>query len=460
MLYKDIPFVRFTLPLAAGILLRYYTDYTPVYYILIPVIIAILLAYKLSDDRLKSVYYGLGVCVFFTIAGYLLYSQKYSSVISLKAMPGTYTVRIDEKPVSRERSIKVPSSLITKNRKGKYKAKAKIMLYFPDESDIAGKSPGSLIRLKLLPSEIQDFDTLDSFDYRKYMIHSGYKYYSFAAKYAPTGEYSVGIKHKSAIIQQKLLARYSSRIDNQRSLAIVSALTLGYRDYLDEEIREKFMEAGISHIMAVSGLHVGIIMLIASSLLKVIRIRSRFLSIIIIILSVWTFALISGMSPSVSRASIMFTFISTGKHIGRHVNPVNSLLASAFILLILNPFILFSASFQLSYSAVLTILLFFKKVDNLIKFSGLLLRKLWSLISVTLLAQAGTLPFVLYYFKSVAPLSVFTNILAIPLTFLIVLTGLMLLVVPSSLFVSDILAWLVTLESKLLYSIADWISSF
>jgi competence protein ComEC len=98
-------------------------------------------------------------------------------------------------------------------------------------------------------------------------------------------------------------------------------------------------------------------------------------------------------------------------------------------------------------------------MDGLVNFSGLLLRKLWSLVSVTLLAQAGTLPFVLYYFKSIALYSVFTNILAVPLAFLVIITGLLLLIMPPSIFIGDILAWLVTIETKLLYSIAGWISS-
>ncbi len=459
MLYKEIPFVRFTLPLVAGILLRYYSGCIPVYYILIPVLVALVMAYWYSDDRFKSVIYGLNVFLFFVIAGYMIYSHEYNSVSSFEALPGIYTIRVDKKPVSREKSLKAPSSIMTRSKDGKYKAQAKIMLYLPAESKLADIAPGSLINIKLAPDELSDFDTLDNFNYRKYMIHSGYKYYSFADNFTPTGEYSGGITHLSARIQSKLLGKYSSLIHDQRSLAIVSALTLGYRDQLDEEIREKFTGAGISHIMAVSGLHVGIITIMISGLLKLLQIRSRFLSLIIVIISVWTFALISGMSPSVSRASLMFTFIFTGKYIYRHVNPINSLLASAFILLVINPFILFSISFQLSYSAVLTILLFFKKADSLINFSGLLLRKLWSLISVTLLAQAGTLPFVLYYFKSIPLLSVFTNILAIPLAFLIIITGILLLTIPSSLIISDILVYLVTLETKLLYSIADWISS-
>ncbi len=459
MLYKEIPFVRFTLPLVAGILLRYYIGYTLPYSILLALIIALILASRFSDDRFKSLAYGIILNIFLLTSGYILYSQKYNMLASTEAPQGIYTVRVDEKPVPRDKSIKVPSSIMVPGSKGKYRAGTKIMLYFPPESEVAYIRPGTLLELKLSPVEIQDFDTLDNFDYSRYMLHISYKFYSFADSYTTTEKYSPGIKQRSASIQHKLLAKYSSLLDDPQSLAIVSALTLGYKDQLDEEIRDKFSGAGISHIMAVSGLHVGIIMLIISGLLKILRLRSRHLNLLLIIFSVWTFALISGLSPSVTRASLMFTFVFAGKYIGRHVKPLNSLFASAFILLVANPFILFSVSFQLSYSAVLAILIFFNKINGLINFSGLLLRKLWSLISLTLLAQAGTLPFVLYYFRSVPILSVFTNILAIPLAFMIIITGLLLLTVPSSLIISDILARLLTIETKLLYSIADWISS-
>lgn len=459
MLYKEIPFVRFTLPLVAGILLRYYTGYILPYYVLIPLIIALILANSFSDDRLKSLFYGFVLNLFLLISGYLLYSQKYNIVNNTEAPPGIYTVRVDKKPVPREKSLKVPSSIMVPSSRGKYRAGAKIMLYFPPESEVHLIRPGTLLELKLSPLRIQDFDTLDNFDYSRYMLHLSYKFYSFADNYTSTGEYSPGIKQRSASFQHRLMAKYSSLLNDPQSLAIVSALTLGYKDQLDEEIREKFSGAGISHIMAVSGLHVGIIMLIISGLLKMLQLRSHPVKLLITILSVWAFAHISGLSPSVTRASLMFSFVFAGKYAGRHVNPLNSLFASAFILLVINPFILFSVSFQLSYSAVLAILLFYRKMDGLLNFSGLLLSKLWSLVSVTLLAQAGTLPFVLYYFRSVPMLSVFTNILAIPLASLIIITGLLLLTIPSSVIISDILATLLTIETKLLYSIADWISS-
>lgn len=85
----------------------------PVYYILIPVLVALFLAYWYSDDRFKSVIYGINVFLFFVIAGYMLYSQEYNSVSSFKAIPGIYTIRVDKKPVSREKSLKAPSSIMT-----------------------------------------------------------------------------------------------------------------------------------------------------------------------------------------------------------------------------------------------------------------------------------------------------------------------------------------------------------
>jgi competence protein ComEC len=459
VLYKEVPFVKFTLPLVAGILLRYCTPYIPVIYLLLPIIICLVLVYKLSDDRRISIYYGLIIFIFFFAAGYSLYSIKYSKISGQELKKGEHIIRIDQVPVARDKSIKLAASIMVKNRRNKLRPDGRIMLYFQPNDSILQSPPGTILSLYLSPAEISDFDTLDRFDYQKYMLHSGYRYYSFAGLYNVSANKNHSLIHQSIIIQHKLLDKYSNSISDKRSLAIVSALTLGYKGMLDEEIRETFTDAGISHIMAVSGLHVGIILIIVNGILKVTRLRSRFVCLIIVIISIWSFALIAGMSPSVSRAALMFSFISIGKHIGRHANPVNSLLASAFIILIINPFLLLSVSFQLSYSAVLMILLFYKKVDGLFSFSGKIMRSTWSLISVSLLAQGGTLPFVFYHFRSVPLLSVFTNIFAIPLTFLIIVTGLIFLCIPSSFFFSGLLSDILTLETKLLYSIADWISS-
>ncbi len=291
------------------------------------------------------------------------------------------------------------------------------------------------------------------------MLYRGFRYSAYVPSPGTLIRKCLNTRHRAQILRKKLLNKYALKIDKRESLNIVSALSLGYKDTMPEDIRSTFSNAGISHILAVSGLHVGIVSMLIIGFLSILRIRSNILILCLSLVGVWCFALISGMTASVCRASIMFSFLYTGRYLGRHINPLNSLFASAFILLLVNPFTLFSAGFQLSYSAVLAILLFYRKLNALGPFSGIIMSRSWSLITVTLLAQFGTLPLVLYHFRQLPLLSVLTNIFAIPLAFCILLSGFLFLACPLDFFLSDFLACIIEFETGLLYSISDLIAS-
>jgi len=459
VLYKEIPFLRYTLPVIIGIIIGSLWSKLPPIPLLLYSLLSLAPSIFLTPGRRLNIFFGVLSFQFFLICGYLLYTVSESRMINQELSKRQYNVRVDKYPQTRERSIRVEAAIEEIKQNGKTVFKKKIMLYFPPSSNITIAEPGDIISLDLSPDLISDFDSTDRFDYGKYMLYKGFRYSSYLRSDIEVLYKKKGLKHRAQIYRMKLLEKYASKIDNRESYNIVSALSLGYKDTMPEEIRSTFSDAGISHILAVSGLHVGIVSMILIAFLKLIRIKSNLLTLGLLLTAVWLFALISGMTASVTRASIMFSFLYTGRYIGRHINPLNSLLASAFILLIANPFNLFSAGFQLSYSAVLAILLLYRKLNKLCPFSGSILSHSWSLITVTLLAQGGTLPFVLYHFRRFPMLSIITNIFAIPLAFCILLSGFLYLALPSGFFLSDLLAQLIQFECNILYSVSDLIAS-
>ena len=250
-----------------------------------------------------------------------------------------------------------------------------------------------------------------------------------------------GLRAYASVVQQRLVKRYQDAGLTGRALAFVSAITLGEKDALDSDLRQSFAAAGAAHVLAVSGLHTGIIYWVIISLLTCFRMYRplyeqrlrRVLLSLVIILAMWAYAFITGLSPSVLRAVLMLSIVQVGWMCRRDGISVNTLAAAACICLWVDPLSLFNVSFQLSFAAVLGILLLKPHLDSmwLIKKNKftLLLR---DLITVSLAATIGTLPVTLYYFGQVSRYFLLTNLLIIPAAYALVILGIGVLVLSST----------------------------
>jgi competence protein ComEC len=212
--------------------------------------------------------------------------------------------------------------------------------------------------------------------------------------------------------------------------AIASALVLGHRGLINEDMYKAFAQTGSMHVLAVSGLHVGILSTLLGIVLSLLRSNSlsaRCIKILILVLGIWSFALITGGSPSVIRASIMFSILEIGKIWKGHYSIYNSIGAAALILLCIDPFMLFHVGFQLSFSAILSIVMFCPKITRLLAFKNLVLNFLWRLLCVAVSVQILTLPISLYYFHQFPVYFMVTGISAVLLAIAILSSGLVLL---------------------------------
>lgn len=225
---------------------------------------------------------------------------------------------------------------------------------------------------------------------------------------------------------QLLLAQH---IHGPAARAVVQALVLGQKDDLTPAVRSAYSGTGTMHVLAVSGLHVGILYWLVSLILGLLRPLAyiRWLSPVLSIGALWFYAFITGLSPSVLRATLMFTLVLLAPMLARRSNIYNTLAASAFLLLLWNPRWLFSVSFQLSYLAVLGIVYLQPRIYNWLVFRHPLLNKLWVWTSVSLAAQIATSPISMYYFHQFPTYFIIANWVVVPAALFILSLGLLFL---------------------------------
>jgi competence protein ComEC len=214
---------------------------------------------------------------------------------------------------------------------------------------------------------------------------------------------------------------------NSENLSIAQALILGDKSLLSTETRGSFSSAGAMHVLAVSGLHVGIILYLLIFILSQIpQLISKKTALITSILVIWIYAGLTGFSPSVLRASFMFSMLAIGQVSGRRVNSVNILFFTGFVLLLLNPLFIYDIGFQLSYLAMLGILLFYKQVSSIMYLKNKWIRKIWEGTAVGISAQLLTVPLTLFYFHQFPNYFIITNIGMMVLAAMVLGTGMLL----------------------------------
>lgn len=213
-------------------------------------------------------------------------------------------------------------------------------------------------------------------------------------------------------------------------LSLINALLLGQRQDISPEIFNSYSKAGVIHILAVSGLHVGIILLLLNSLFKPLEYfkHGKTLKIVLIVVILWSFAVVAGLSASVTRAVTMFSIVAIGMNLKRPSNRFNTLAISMFFILLLKPLFLFDVGFQMSYLAVLAIMAFQPSLERLWRPRFLPLRKLWQIFTVTLAAQLGVVPISLYYFHQFPGLFFISNLVIIPFLGMILGLGILIIV--------------------------------
>ncbi len=270
-----------------------------------------------------------------------------------------------------------------------------------------------------------------SFDYSRYMKTLGvYKQLNISNDQFETLAIStISLRAYAGKLRDKIIVNLKKQDFNKDELAVIQALLLGQRQELSREVQQNYAAAGVIHILAVSGLHVGIILFMLNWGMKFMERwkNGKFLKVAILLISLWGFALVAGLSPSVVRAVSMFSFVAIGMQLNRRTSILNTLFASLLILLLINPLYIFQVGFQLSYTAVFAIVVFQPAIMRLLNTENKFLRYVWKIVSVTLAAQIGVLPLSLFYFHQFPGLFLVSNIFILPFMGLILAIGIILI---------------------------------
>lgn len=340
-------------------------------------------------------------------------------------------VQMGEMPSQRERTLHVVGRVleIMDSTGTVHPCHGKILLYFSKDCLAAAPlSYGDEILLLSSPKLPSSVDNPHQFDYRRHLRGKGILYtdYVTPAEYRLLGNNSRGLMSAITSLRQRLVEviRLSTLTPSQQGIA--EALFLGWDDDLDEQTSSQFRQAGITHLLCVSGLHVGIVALLAGYALFFIgnHRRGRILKGIVQLLVIWFFVLLTGMAPGTMRAGLMFSFITVGRMFFSRPPTLNAVAASAVVLLVVNPLVLFDIGFQLSYAAVVGIILLVPPLERLLPLPKVVLsawkplaiglRKIYSLFFVSIAAQLATVPFILFYFHQFPLYFLIANMVVVP----------------------------------------------
>lgn len=336
------------------------------------------------------------------------------------------------KPGRSRMRAEVKLSHIFRDSSGQLPVIGKMLVYLPPDEQTADLKTGDKIVFNAEPDTISPPLNPGVFDFKAYSARRGIHHQVFlraAADWRVVAGSGSGIYARAQGWRRAWFKTFQRHLKGDQ-LAVAAALVIGQRDLITEEVKSAYTETGAVHVLAVSGLHVGIIFMILTFFLeRVLRLDrtkvGRVAVILISVLCIWAFAMISGLSASVQRAAIMFSLLAVGRIAFRKIHVFNTLSVAALGMLIYQPSQLFHVGFQLSFMAITGIVAFTNHLDRLVYLPGLVARKSWSAISASTGAQLGTLPLSLLYFKQFPAYFLISGTLVIVFAFATMFLGLL-----------------------------------
>lgn len=460
MFFRNYPILRLLIPFALGIGVAYWSNLElslPMILLTMSVCWFVSLVLQHKKTLLTTLFSGIFLQILFLVAGFCLtciHFQNQNAKDHKKNFEkkSCFVARIIEPPVQKAKSVKT-IALIEQTTAGQ-PVNQKTVLYFGQDR-MRQPAYGDVVLVHAGLAEFEKPKNPYAFDYKKYMQRKGIFYTAYVP---PSGWLKIGqfkgnpIKDKAQRIQKYFSQIFADAGMNGDEYSIITAILLGNDETLEPELKASYASAGVSHILCVSGMHVGVIFMILNFLLQALDYTRplRLLKALLLMLFIWIYACITGLSPSVTRAATMFSFVTIGGMLRRNTNIFHSLFASLFILLIINPLLIFEIGFQLSYAAVFGIVIFQQKLMELWEPKHKIINYFWNLITVSVAAQLSTFPLSVYTFGQFPNYFLLANLSVISLSFFVVVSGVCLLTVSFIPVVSSWIAWLLTLEIKLM----------
>jgi competence protein ComEC len=474
MKFINFTIIRFSIFLSLGILKAYCFQISSISYfkILVVCFVSLSICWIIVRKHLfQTFYFGiLTYSCFFLLGGYLVqkklpefqkshYSQHIEGAFTTKKNLALTELKIKEVLKPDLYNSKYIAEIIALNG---IKTKGKILLNIPkkDSSITATIDDHLYIYSPLL--EIKTPLNPHQFNYAKYMkllgvyhqIRTSDNSILFRKKGAST------LKGIAESFRNHIITKLKTHAFNPNELSIIQALLLGQKRDIDKNLYKDYAAAGAIHILAVSGLHVGILYMIIAFLLRFLEPlpKGKLFKSIFILIFLWGFAIIAGLSPSVVRAVTMFSFFAIAQSLERPSNSFNTLFLSYFFLLLIKPLWLFHVGFQMSYLAVFFILWIQPKLYKYYTPKFYFDRLIWSILTVTFSAQIGIIPLSVYYFHQLPGMSFLTNLIVLPFLGIILGGGILIIVLALCNILPDSIATLYNNLIELLNAFISWVA--
>ena len=466
--WKTAPFIRLLLPLIIGIVLQWNLQFS--FLLIAFTLISFLLSFVLSGLLPLVIKFswpslqGLLLFLILICTGALLTWQK--DIRHHQEWFGNHfregdllIVRLNEPPLEKTKSFKVEGSVESiLHGDSVISCDGNLLLYFSKEPSVGSLHYGDRILVNKPPQSIKNTGNPGAFNYQQYAAFQQVFHQVFLKRsdWVMLDNKGINVFRKFIFTaQQYILHSLQKNLPTDKDeLGLAEALLIGYTNDLDKDLVQAYTNTGVVHIIAISGMHLTLIYFLLVGLFARIPAikRIKILQIIIVLVCLWLFSLLTGAAASVLRAAVMFSFISIGKYFSKGSTIINSLASSAFVLLCYNPYFLWDVGFQLSYLAVAGIIVFQRPVYQLLQLKNRLADEVWKLVSVSLAAQTLTFPICIYYFHQFPMLFLLANIIAVPLSSIILYAEIALVVLSGLPFIGPLAGkityWLVWCMNK------------
>jgi competence protein ComEC len=442
--WHSIPFARYLLAFIVGIFIAIYVTQISIE-ILVPIIFlcfaAILIFAQTSiliKHRFKSVL-GILILGLLVILGVLrtqLYQQTNLPHYFKKIQKAQfYQVEIKRSVVEKAKFFRAYAEIVNviDSQGMKHQSTGKILLYLSKTLAIKQPRIGNQYIILAESNEISPPANPGEFNYKQFLSYQNIHHQTFVYnEVIELNIYKNSLFRFAEDLRDEVRVILKNAFKNKEVLGVAEALLIGFKDDLDQEVVAAFSRTGTLHVLAVSGLHAGIIYWILGFLTGFLRKvpRGVIIQTIIIVLSLWLYAFITGLSSSVMRSALMFSVVGLSKLFNRRTNIFNTIYVSAFIILVINPLDIVNVSFQLSYAALLGIVSVQPMINNWYAPYNKVDKFIWGLVSVSFAAQLFTFPLGVYYFHQFPNYFLFSNLIIIPI--IIVLLVLLILTVSFS----------------------------
>lgn len=431
--FAEIPFFRIAIAFIAGISLHNYAADNALYYIFFAIVLIVIMSFYFLNKSSTTLLTGLVIIGIAAISGYLRTEglEKKERLLHFTELEceDNYLiegkiVEVNERARSMALVVAIKTAVCEKGsiRANKYN-RGKILVSSLGKERFEDWVPGTSLRFIAPVKEIPPPSNPNSFSFKNFMARKRIYHQVFIAE---TEIHIIGsdqnkFRTKVFLFRRAFIENLKKYTFKENTAGILTGIVLGDKSIMDDEIHKAFRDVGAAHVLAVSGLHVGIVFsLLFFGLKKLPNWATASISII----GIWAFIILAGMPPSAMRAGTMFTLFSLGKLINKRAHPINILSFCALIHLFNEPMLLMDVGFQFSYLALLGIIVFFNKINARIPCPHYSLKIPRDLTSLSVAAQIGVLPLSIYYFNQASPYFMLSSIFSVMGAYILLSGGL------------------------------------